>query len=149
MGIVEHLVRAQRHRPLGRLATEILSIYSVEIPKTVAIGTNLRLQHRGQGVIVTNNTIIGSDVTIYQQVTIGRAAIGGSDEENGFDGVIIQRGVTLCAGSKILGRSGTLVVGEGTTVAANAVLLESTGPNEVWAGIPARLVSRRGNSAQA
>jgi serine O-acetyltransferase len=36
-----------------------------------------------------------------------------------------------------------LVVAEGTIVGANAVLRESTGPYEIWAGIPARRVGLR------
>lgn len=34
-------------------------------------------------------------------------------------------------------------MGAGTVVGANAVLTCSTGPNEIWAGVPARLVGRR------
>jgi len=36
-----------------------------------------------------------------------------------------------------------LRVGRGTVVGANAVLLESTGENELWAGVPARKVGLR------
>lgn len=149
MGTVERLVRAQRLPILGRLATEVLSLYGVEIPKDVRLGQRFRLQHRGQGVIITNKTTIASDVTIYQQVTIGRAAVTGSDEENGFQGIVIERGVTLCAGAKILGGPGVLIVGEGSSIAANAVLLESTGRNEVWGGVPARLLSRKKESERS
>lgn len=43
----------------------------------------------------------------------------------------------MCAGSKILAKD-NLVVGKNTIIAANSVLLKSTGENEVWGGIPAR-----------
>jgi serine O-acetyltransferase len=36
-----------------------------------------------------------------------------------------------------------LRVGRGSVVGANAVLLESTGENEIWAGVPARRVGTR------
>jgi len=36
-----------------------------------------------------------------------------------------------------------LRVGSGTVLGANAVLLQSTGENEIWAGIPARCVGKR------
>ena len=38
---------------------------------------------------------------------------------------------------------GKLVVGKGTIIGANAVLTQSTGENEIWAGIPAKLIGKR------
>ena len=146
MGLIERLVLAQQRPILGRLAAEVLSIYGVEIPVDVKIGAGFILHHRGQGVVITNKTSIAANVVIYQQVTIGRAALSGTDDEVGFEGVSIERGVTLCAGAKILGGRGVLTVGEGSIVAANAVLLQSTGTNEVWAGVPARRVKRLSES---
>jgi serine O-acetyltransferase len=43
----------------------------------------------------------------------------------------------------VLGKAGVLQVGRGTVVAANAVLLNSTGEAEIWAGVPARRVGMR------
>jgi len=34
-------------------------------------------------------------------------------------------------------------VRRGTVVGANAVLLQSTGENEIWAGVPARCIGQR------
>ena len=31
----------------------------------------------------------------------------------------------------------------GSVIGANAVLLQSTGQNEIWAGVPARLIGKR------
>lgn len=47
------------------------------------------------------------------------------------------------AGCKIIASKGELVVGKGTIIGANAVLLESTGENEIWAGVPAKKVGVR------
>ena len=49
----------------------------------------------------------------------------------------------LSPGAKVLAKGGELVVGQGTVVGANAVLLTSTGEGEVWVGIPARCTGRR------
>jgi serine O-acetyltransferase len=58
--------------------------------------------------------------------------------------VIIGDDVTIGAGAKILFRSGEdLVVADGTVIGANAVLLDSTEPGEIWAGLPARRVGTR------
>ena len=57
-------------------------------------------------------------------------------------GVIIRENAILGAGCKVLFQ-GDLVVGRGTVIGANSVLLCSTGENEIWAGIPAKCVGKR------
>lgn len=36
-----------------------------------------------------------------------------------------------------------MIIGENAVVAANAVLLNSIGPGEIWGGVPARLLGYR------
>ena len=48
----------------------------------------------------------------------------------------------LGAGSKVLFQR-DLVIGVGTVIGANSVLLCSTGENEIWAGVPAKRVGKR------
>lgn len=36
-----------------------------------------------------------------------------------------------------------MTIAKGTIVAANAVLLCSTGENEIWAGVPAKCIGKR------
>ena len=48
-------------------------LFQIEIPRQVIIGNNLHLQHRGMGIVVHPMTRIGSNVTLYHQVTIGAA----------------------------------------------------------------------------
>lgn len=59
-----------------------------------------------------------------------------------WGGVIIKRNAILGAGCKVLFQ-GDLVIGEGTVIGANSVLLCSTGENEIWAGVPAKCVGKR------
>lgn len=49
----------------------------------------------------------------------------------------------ICAGAKLLFSDKTLIVGKGTVIGANAVLTQSTGDYEIWAGIPARKIGIR------
>ena len=49
----------------------------------------------------------------------------------------------VCTGAKVLGADGLLYLGSGTVVGANAVLTQSTGENEIWAGIPAKMVRKK------
>lgn len=49
----------------------------------------------------------------------------------------------LFPGSKVLGGPGVTTVGARTILAANAVLTQSTGEDEIWGGVPARKLGDR------
>jgi serine O-acetyltransferase len=100
-------------------------------------------EHGGFGVVIHPNSEIGDRVKIYPGVTLGRADIYRPIEDSKFQGIKIEDDVILAPGAKVLGKEGILRVGRGTVVGANAVLLESTGPNQMWAGIPAKCVGER------
>jgi serine O-acetyltransferase len=118
------------------LSSRILRCLGCDIPKTVQRGSGVRLPHGGLGVVLHPSTIIGDNVSIYQQVTVGRSDIWNCLPSENFKGVEIKDGAILCAGAKIVTAT-SLVVGSGTIVGANSVLTHSTGDNEIWAGIPA------------
>jgi serine O-acetyltransferase len=82
-------------------------------------------------------------VEIPAAVKIGRADAYVPGAKSMMTGVEIQDDVVLFPGARVLGRVGKLVVARGTIVAANAVLLRSTGPDEIWGGIPARKIGMR------
>ncbi|GAB2837725.1 hypothetical protein ACFQ0P_13720 [Microbacterium insulae] len=140
MGLVERLV----YRRKSAIARQLLQLaFGVEVHPRTEVGPDLLMQHRGQGVIITPRTRIGSGVTVFQQVTIGRQAVDGTDDEVGFEAIEIGDQAVLCAGARVLGGQGITRVGAGTIVAANAVLTQSTGDWEVWGGVPARKIGER------
>ena len=137
------LVYARSWPVLGRLAYYTLKILGVEIPRSVVVGANFELAHGAVGLVVHSKTVIGAGVKIYPGVTLGRADIHRPMSESKFEGIRIDDEVILCPGAKVLCTEGLLTVRRGTVVGANAVLLESTGEDEIWAGMPARCVGRR------
>ena len=137
------LVYARNRRVIGRLAYFLLKILGVEIPLPVPIGSEFELAHGGVGVVIHSLSRIGNRVKIYPGVTLGRADIHIPMERSDFEGIEIEDDVILSPGVKILCKNGVLRVGRGTVVGANAVLFDSTGVDEVWAGIPARCVGER------
>ena len=141
--IYTRLVYLRRSRLLGALAYFALKLLGTEIPRCVPVGEGFELAHGGFGVVVHSKAVIGKRVKIYPGVTIGRADIYRPAAESLFEGVIIEDDVILSPGAKVLCREGVLVVRRGSVVGANAVLLESTGENEIWAGMPARCVGHR------
>jgi len=133
-----------RNKPvLGRIAYFILKILGIEIPKSVMIGKDFELAHGGFGVVIHPKTVIGDRVKIYPGVTLGRSDIHLPFEQSGFEGIIVDDDVILATGAKVLCKDGTLNVKKGSIVGANAVLSSSTNENEIWAGVPAKMVGYR------
>lgn len=137
------LVYARTWPVVGRLAYYILKLLGVEIPLRVPVGEGFELVHGGVGVVVHSRTVIGRRVKIYPGVTLGRADIHRPMEQSAFEGIVVEDDAILSPGAKILGKQGVLRVGRGAIVGANAVLLQSAGEGEIWAGVPARCIGRR------
>lgn len=137
------LVYARDVPVIGVFAYYFLKLMGVEIPRAVRFGKDFILVHGGFGVVIHPSTTIGDGVKVYPGVTLGRADIHLPIEDSPFKGIFVEDDVILSPGAKILGREGTLRIGKGTIVGANAVLLESTEPGEIWAGVPARRVGHR------
>lgn len=136
---IERVV-ARRSNPVAR---QLALALGVDIPASVEVGSDFRIYHRGRGTVIHPLTRIGDRCRVFHNVTVGRADPFLPEVESTLTGFVIEDDVWLCAGAVVLGREGVLRIGRGTIVAANAVLMQSTGEWEVWAGNPARCVSRR------
>jgi serine O-acetyltransferase len=141
--IYTSLVYARKLPWVGKAAYLVLKLLGMEIPLSVEIGRDLEVAHGGFGIVIHPKTVIGDRVRLYPGVTIGRSDIHLPVEQSYFEGIVIEDGAILASGAKVLCKEGVLRVGSGTIVGANAVLLCSTGDNEVWVGVPARWVGSR------
>lgn len=133
------LVRAQKKSGMGSLVRMVLKLRGVQIPPHTFTEAP-HLPHIGP-VVIHEKTRIGKGVTIFHNVTMGRSDIW-QEPHPSFEGFVIEDGAVLCAGAAIVSGRGTLTIGAGSVIGANAVLTQSTGPNEVWAGSPARLIKK-------
>jgi serine O-acetyltransferase len=118
MDFYTSLVYARTKPLVGKLAYYLLKLLGAEIPCSVPIGEGFELAHGGFGVVIHSKTTIGNRVKIEDDVIIS-------------------------PGAKVLCKEGVLHVGRGSVIGANAVLLESTGENEMWVGIPAHRLGMR------
>ena len=107
----------------------------VEIHPAAQIGRRFFIDH-GTGVVIGETTVIGDDVTIYQGVTLG-----GTGKDVGKRHPTIGSGVMIGAGAKVLG---PFKVGDGSRIAAGAVVLEEIPPNCTAVGVPAQVVRQNG-----
>jgi serine O-acetyltransferase len=125
---------ARGWRRLAKLASlGNFLIFGIEVPARLGIGPGLVILH-GQGTII-GAAYVGSDVTIFQQVTLGAkvadVAFTPAKRPHVCDGVVIT------AGAKILG---PVRLGERSVIGANAVVLGDVPPGATAVGVPARII---------
>lgn len=137
------LAYASKKPLIGKLAYYLLKLLGVELPRSVPIGAGLEIAHGGFGIVIHSKSTIGHNVKIYPGVSLGRADVHKPIGASSFEGIVIDDDVILSPGSKVLCKEGVLCVGRGTVLGANAVLLQSTGENEIWAGLPAVCIGKR------
>lgn len=140
---IHFLARHRNTSVIGTFCEGVLKILGLEIPKSVQLGKGIEFAHGARGLVVHPRTKIEDKVMIFQGVTLGRADAHVPFQRTKMQGILIKKGAVLCAGAKILCKEGTLIVGENTVVGANSVLFNSTGDNEIWAGIPAKKIRNR------
>ena len=88
----------------------------VEIHPAAKIGRRFFIDH-GMGVVIGATAIVGDDVMIYHDVTLG-AKSGGSGKRH----PTIGNNVVIGAGARIIG---DITVGDGAKVSANMVVSRS------------------------
>lgn len=139
--LVTRLIYLQAHRPLGHVLRMVLRFNGIDVPPSALMGVDIQFPHCAAGVVIDERTRLGNRVQVFQHVTIGRARIWETDHEN-FSGVVVEDDAVICAGAVVVCDS-SIVVGRRSIIAANAVLTQSIGPNEIWAGAPARCIGKR------
>lgn len=108
--------------------------YSVYISKDAKIGGGFCIGHCFS--IIVSECVIGDDVTIMQQVTIGSSRGG---KRAGFP--TIGNRVFIGAGAKIIGN---VTIGDDVMIGANAVVTKDIPSGAVIGGVPAKVLSMDG-----
>jgi serine O-acetyltransferase len=117
------------------LQSQSSRIFAVDINPAVRIGMGIMIDH-GTGVVIGETAVIGNNVSILQDVTLG-----GTGKEDGDRHPKIGDNVLLAAGAKVLGN---IRVGNCSKVAAGSVVLKDVPANKTVAGVPARIVGEAG-----
>ncbi|MBP0447082.1 serine O-acetyltransferase [Roseomonas sp. SSH11] len=106
-------------------------VFGVDIHPAVPVGRGVFIDH-ATGVVVGETAVIGNDVSILQEVTLG-----GTGKQRGDRHPKVRDGVLLSAGAKVLGN---IEIGRGAKVGAGSVVLADVPPCATVAGVPARVV---------
>jgi serine O-acetyltransferase len=117
------------------LAAVSRSLTGIEIHPAAVIGCGLFIDH-GMGVVIGETAEIGDNVTLYQGVTLG-----GTGFATGKRHPTIQDNVTIGSGAKLLG---PIVVGHGSKIGANSVVIHDVPPNSTVVGNPGHPVRVEG-----
>src|SRR5207247_1368572 len=121
---------------LPRIMTEYAhSLTGIDIHPGAELGRSLFIDH-GTGVVIGETTIIGSNVKIYQGVTLGALAPAFGQLLRGTKRhPTIEDDVTIYSGATILG--GDTVIGKGALIGGNVFITSSVPPlNQVSAEPP-------------
>ena len=111
---IAHFLWRVRLKLLARIYSNwIRAVTGVEIHPAAKIGRRFFIDH-GMGVVIGATAIVGDDVMIYHDVTLGARGIG-----SGKRHPTIGNNVVIGAGARVLG---DIKVGEGAKISANMVV---------------------------
>ena len=132
---VSHWLWKRGLRGPARILAQLNRFFTgIEIHPGAVIGRRVFIDH-GMGVVIGETAVIGDDVTIYQDVTLG-----GTGKDVGKRHPTIGNHVTIGAGAKVLG---PFTVGDGSKIGAGSIVLKEVPPNCTVVGNPGRIVRRK------
>lgn len=109
--------------------------FGIDIHPAAQIGSGFFIDH-GTGVVIGETTIIGDNVTLYQQVTLG-----GTGKGEGKRHPTIGNNVMISSGAKILG---PVTIGDHSKIGAGSVVLKDVPQYSTVVGVPGRIVRMNG-----
>jgi len=114
----------------ARLISQVTRhLTGVEIHPGATIGRRFFIDH-GMGVVIGETAIIGDDVLMYHQVTLGGRTLGPVKRHP-----TIGNRVLIGAGAKIIG---AITVGDDSKIGANALVVHDIPPGSIVTGVPSR-----------
>ena len=123
--------------PISRLVLyHFMYKFGIRIHPLMKIGSGLYIGHFG-GINVSVHSVIGKNLNISPQVTIGVANRG---KNKGFP--IIGNDVYIGPGARIIGN---VKIGNNVAVGANCVVTKDVPDNSVVVGIPGKVISTHGS----
>lgn len=139
--LTHRLWQRESTRTLARVISQAArTATGIEIHPGATIGRRFFIDH-GMGVVIGETAEIGDDVMMYHGVTLGGRSLARVKRHP-----TIGDGVTIGAGAKILG---PVVVGAGSAVGANAVVVKDAPENSILTGVPANARPKRSEQENA
>ena len=124
---------------LARIISQLIRFFTgIEIHPGAKIGNNLFIDH-GMGVVIGETSEIGNNVTVYHAVTLGgiSPSINSDSQRHEKRHPTIGNDVVIGSGAQIIG---PVKIGNGSRIAANAVVVNDVPENSTMVGVPAKVV---------
>ncbi len=122
--------RSPALQPLARILSQLSRFFTgIEIHPGAVIGRRFFIDH-GMGVVIGETAIVGDDVLMYHQVTLGGRARGRFKRHP-----TIGDRVLIGAGAKVIGN---IHVGDDAKIGANALVVKDVPAGGVVVGIPSQ-----------
>lgn len=132
--MINHRIAHQLYKTgvplIPRMISEMAhSATGIDIHPGAQIGEKFFIDH-GTGVVIGETCVIGNNVKLYQNVTLGAKSFPLDEHGNPIKGIprhpILQDNVIVYAGATVLGR---VTIGAGSTIGGNVWLTKSVPPN--------------------
>lgn len=133
--IAHRLYRRRLFFPARLISQWSRFLTNIEIHPGAVIGRRMFIDH-GAGIVIGETAVVGDDVLMYHQVTLGGTSLTKSKRHP-----TIGNGVLLGMGAKVLGN---IIVGDGARIGANAVVTRDVPPNSSVIGVPGRILVQDG-----
>ncbi|MFC3455064.1 serine O-acetyltransferase EpsC [Amycolatopsis speibonae] len=119
---IAHRLHRRGHRILARLLSNVAkTLTGVEIHPGARIGRRFFIDH-GNGVVIGETAVIGDDVTLYQQVTLGAVGFWRDNARPEGEARHPRIGDRVVVGAKAT-VLGPVTIGDGVVVPAHSLVL--------------------------
>jgi serine O-acetyltransferase len=117
---------------IPRMLTEMAhSETGIDIHPGAQIGTHFTIDH-GTGVVIGETCIIGSNVKLYQGVTLGAKSFPLDKDGNPIKGIarhpVLEDNVIVYSNATVLGR---ITIGKGAVIGGNVWVTDDVAPGEI------------------
>lgn len=114
------------------LYRKVRNTYGIELPYTVKLGRRVVIEHQS-AIVIHGYSVIGDDCILRQGVTLGNRTL-----DQPFDAPKLGKQVNVGAGAKLIG---SIEIGDGAAIGANAVVLSDVPAYHIAVGIPAKIIA--------
>jgi len=122
------------YRRLGRVVQRLNGFLHHNDLGAARLGPGVWLGHRGLGVVVHDNVVLGARVRLWHNVTLAVRAKPGSEHR-----IVIGDDVMIGANAVVITpRFTSLHIGPGARIGAGAVVVTNVAPGATVVGTPAR-----------
>ncbi len=131
--VIKHILKL-----FGILWHKLIEITTgIDLPSRAQIGKGVYIAHFG-GIFINENVKIGDYCTLSQNITIG---IAGRGDKRGCP--TLGDRVYLAPGCQVIG---PIAIGDEVAIGANAVVTKDLPDKAVAVGVPAKIISHKGNA---